>query len=117
MSQTLETTHPFSDAAAALAACDEPERLGRMYDALGYEVLRSASERALAAARWLDAHPVEAAAARADRAQLAVLAWRELSGRAATPAEREACLTEAAAAADDLSFQLNRLAEMTRRAA
>lgn len=117
MLQTLAILYPMRDAAEALDASDEPRRLEAMYDMLGPDALRQASERALAAARWLDARPAEAAIARADRAQLAVLAWRELAGKAGTTAEREACLNEASEAADDLSFQLQRLAHASPRAA
>lgn len=113
----LMARHHFETAVEALDAIGAPEEMERRYETLPWQRYQEVSERALAASQWLDHNPAEAAAARADRAQLAVLAWRELAGKAATAAEREICLNEASDAADDLSFQLQRLARATARAA
>lgn len=104
MLQTLESLHPFNDAHEALDALDDAASpCGgdlRQFDHL--------QQRGLAAAQWLDAHPLQAAEARADRAMRSILYRRQL----AHGKRRVEYLRMAAEAADDLQHQLLRLAKI-----
>ena len=110
MLATLESLHPFTSAAEALAAADAPHEWEQAND---HGLMPAGlTERALAAGLWLAAHPVEAATTRIDRAQTKMTTYRDYAAKAPNDIERRACLEMAAEAADDLSFQLSRLARL-----
>lgn len=104
--QTLAALHPFRDAAEALDACTDAD-VPHSGSFGNYSYLQ---ERGLAASQWLDAHPREAAEARADAAMRSLLYRRAMADNGGT--RRTEWLRLAADAADEIKHQMLKLAKL-----